>query len=367
MQVGGERFPCEDRVTWQVLGVSVQGLGHEQNGLPCQDSFAYHLIPDAGICIVAVADGAGSALYSDQGARVATKAATEALAQNYEKLLTPLNEQSWQAIALETAQKALEAVEAHKASRPGTDLGDYASTLLLIVVMSNWVAGFQIGDGAILIEKNQQELSFLLQPPGGEYINETFFLTSQDALNKMSVAYKEECISRAILMTDGLSLLAFKLPGPTIHHPFFKPFLELAADQTVSQEDKESKMRSFFTSDRVRQRTDDDITMVIVNALPSEVKSEQAVPCPEAPYSVPSSTQPESTSPPSPDTEPAQEIPPLEAPHSVPSSTPPTSEASPRTSPPSHRASPSQPSISLVDIIVRLWGFICSLFRRPGT
>jgi serine/threonine protein phosphatase PrpC len=63
---------------WRVLGASVVGVSHVAHGTPCQDAHAHRLLP-GGLLAVAVADGAGSASRSDEGAKAAVEAALDAL------------------------------------------------------------------------------------------------------------------------------------------------------------------------------------------------------------------------------------------------------------------------------------------------
>jgi hypothetical protein len=51
---------------WQVIGAAVQGLSHQKQGLPCQDALEYSCLP-GGILLLALADGAGSALHAELG------------------------------------------------------------------------------------------------------------------------------------------------------------------------------------------------------------------------------------------------------------------------------------------------------------
>src|SRR5260370_37962124 len=63
---------------WRLLGASVTGIAHTKGGLPCQDAHAYREV--AGCALLAVADGAGSAERSAEGAQCASHAAPAAMA-----------------------------------------------------------------------------------------------------------------------------------------------------------------------------------------------------------------------------------------------------------------------------------------------
>src|SRR6266851_128214 len=63
---------------WRLIGASVTGTAHTKGGLPCQDANAYREV--AGCALLAVADGAGSAERSAEGAQCASQAALAAMA-----------------------------------------------------------------------------------------------------------------------------------------------------------------------------------------------------------------------------------------------------------------------------------------------
>src|SRR5437867_2109068 len=64
---------------WMVFGCSSRGQHHAATGLPCQDAHAVAGLPGGAVVLV-VADGAGSAPRSDQGAALAVEQAAASLA-----------------------------------------------------------------------------------------------------------------------------------------------------------------------------------------------------------------------------------------------------------------------------------------------
>ena len=63
---------------WHVVGASVRGTAHEKDDTPCQDAHDYRLLPNNTL-LVAVADGAGSADRSAEGAALAVAEILEVL------------------------------------------------------------------------------------------------------------------------------------------------------------------------------------------------------------------------------------------------------------------------------------------------
>jgi hypothetical protein len=65
-------------------------------------------------------------------------------------------------------------------------------------------------------------------------------------------------------MTDGLQLVAFDLATGVPHAPFFAPFFSfVAGDGEVAQ------LTEFLGSERVAERTDDDVTLAVAALVSS--------------------------------------------------------------------------------------------------
>jgi hypothetical protein len=66
-------------------------------------------------------------------------------------------------------------------------------------------------------------------------------------------------------MTDGLQLVAFDLSTGMPHAPFFTPFFAFAAGDGDAEQ-----LAEFLGSERVGERTDDDVTLVVAALVPSD-------------------------------------------------------------------------------------------------
>lgn len=84
---------------WRVIGASVQGTSHQKKDVSCQDAHGYRVLP-GGVVLVAVADGAGSADRSDEGAQCAVDRATASLETGLAEGL-PQGEAGWGALIAE--------------------------------------------------------------------------------------------------------------------------------------------------------------------------------------------------------------------------------------------------------------------------
>ncbi len=113
-----------------------------------------------------------------------------------------------------------------QAVRDGYSVDDLACTLLIVIATPDGVTAMQIGDGFITVGYQQQEPQLLFLPDKGEYINETTFVTSANALKDMRVVVQTGHPEFICASTDGLERLAIRMSDWTPFTPFFQPLEE---------------------------------------------------------------------------------------------------------------------------------------------
>jgi serine/threonine protein phosphatase PrpC len=252
---------------WRVVAASVCGTSHIRNQQLCQDAHQWQLLP-GNVLVIAAADGAGSASQGKVGAMVAVETAIENLALqeiSRDSLGDDAIVQTLLYDALIAAKKAVE----HEALACRKQPQDLATTLIIMLATPDMVAAAQIGDGLAVAKNNQGNLLALTRPDNGEHINETTFLTSPDALNTAQIRLWRESIKNIAVLTDGLQMLALNMVLGEPHKPFFFPlfdFVENAEDQTLAQE----QLVRFLGSERITQRTDDDLTLILAGFKSAE-------------------------------------------------------------------------------------------------
>ena len=249
--------PC----CWRVVGAAVAGESHKRNGLPCQDYQSSLLLPcgEGQALLIALADGAGSAEFSELGARLAVESALQAL----ESSLTSADSihsdfESCMRLAFESAQRAL----LELAVEDEIPLRSLATTLTCVVAVDGFLTAGQLGDGSVVVQTADEELVAVTQPQRGEYANETYFLVQDDALEHLQVQVLHYPVRGLAVLSDGLMRLALQMPANRPHEPFFKPLFAFA----TSWEDPEAaagQLASFLSSERVSARTDDDKSLVL--------------------------------------------------------------------------------------------------------
>jgi hypothetical protein len=208
-----------------------------------------------------VADGAGSAALGKVGATLAACAAVTFIGAESRPPDWPDSAADWRqwlVDALHTAQATVQA-EARARQVPVRVL---ATTLILVVALPTCVAVAQIGDGAVVVGDMGGQLLPLTVPQSGEYPNETTFLTSPHALDTAQVCVWSGLPRHIAAFSDGLQRLALHMPDGHPHVPFFLPFLRVM--ETVTEVGTvQTQVEAFLRSQRIRERTDDDITLVL--------------------------------------------------------------------------------------------------------
>lgn len=252
--------PIPTAPTWRVVATSATGRRHRQQLQPCQDAVRWVSTP-GGLLLAAVADGAGSAPCGEAGATTAVTAALAALTANADTGATLGADTPARALLRLAIDAALQSLRQAAGLRQAA-LGEYATTLLVCVAGTDGVAAAQIGDGAVLVGTAPDRLETLTQPAAGEYLNETVFLTSEGALDRLQTAFWTGRARHVALFSDGLQMLALKMPGAVPHLPFFQPLWAWLS----RLEDLEAGQRELLAtlgSARFSERTDDDLTLLL--------------------------------------------------------------------------------------------------------
>ena len=242
---------------WRVVSVSVAGTSHEKRGQPCQDANHWQILPD-GILVAAVADGAGSANLGEVGAKIAVSAAVETVST--QKLL-PADNFGWQLLLVDALRAAKTAVLAESQVRE-VEARELAATLILVVATPELVIAAQVGDGAAVVGDEEENILPLTAPQTGEHINETTFLISEQGVETAQVKIWGGKPVHLAIFSDGLQMLALKMPMGLPHSPFFAPLFKFMTAVTDEQE-ATKQLEEFLRSPKVTGRTDDDLTLLL--------------------------------------------------------------------------------------------------------
>lgn len=247
-------------MSWKVIAESARGTSHLALDEPCQD--ATHstplLVGGEDIMVAACADGAGSALFSYDGAHTAAKAITLAVSESLSRGIklsevTESDVRSW-FLAAQSEVILLAESLAHEPRQ-------YASTLVLAVIGAHRAVFAQIGDGCSVFQ-SAGEIYVPIWPQSGEYANTTNFLTDEQLERKIEVRFEESQVEAFAILTDGLQQLALSFRDKKPHPGFFLPFFKMLSEAQF-QDDLVVPLRRFLDSPAVNDRTDDDKTLVV--------------------------------------------------------------------------------------------------------
>lgn len=246
---------------WRWAGASVAGLAHEAQGIPCEDSWrACQTGRPEGTQIVAVCvcDGAGSASRSAAGARLVSWAVAAWLSQHFEMAQSEDSASARHSLVgfvIKWLRRA--------AGRNEVEIAAYASTVVAVAVRSDgaWVSA-HLGDGAIVGRCNGG-LRLLSDPMKGEFANETFFVTDEDAAEELRISGSRFQTQTSkpdgfVLFTDGLENALINRRSSQV-----APALGRVLDWLDSHsEEKVAKALQSNIRSVLRETTGDDCTLV---------------------------------------------------------------------------------------------------------
>lgn len=287
-----------------VAAASLRGRSHAHVGSCRDDDFSLAWFPQSGWYVLTVADGAGSAKYSRQGAKIACAKVKEhfssLLGENGQDTLTPLTE-AWAADA-DSADKrqmvkgelynqfgraayaARKAIE-DQANESQATLRDFHTTLIITLARpmptGGWlIAAFSVGDGgAAVVGVPDGATCLLTQPDGGEFAGQTIFLTMKEVLatgegimNRIKFALVPQ-FDALVLVTDGISDPKFNsessLADPAEWQELWTELQPLVRDATTRDQAAESLLEwmNFFSPGHHDDRT---IAILCETHLPSQ-------------------------------------------------------------------------------------------------
>lgn len=249
---------------WLLAGASAIGTSHVADDKPCQDAHAVHLLPGGGF-VAAVSDGAGSAEFSDIGARLAVASVIRSFrSEDFGARWSLSAERS--ALAQEcftTAARSVTAVAAERGAPPR----QFSCTLTIAIVHPGGSLIATVGD-CIAVIRDAGGWQLPVKPSRGEYANETTFLTSPGWEDSLQLAPLDPMPDRVALFSDGLMRLALNLAAGTPHPPFFDSLFAALTTRPSLAETLDA-LCDFLGSDRVNARTDDDKTLVLAWRAPN--------------------------------------------------------------------------------------------------
>jgi len=278
--------------TWKYAAISVPGDRHIRTMTPCADVSAAMWHEGTESLILVAADGAGSAQHAAEGATMAVDTVVTHVPRLLDELNGPIDTAArLDAMVVDAVRVARERIEraaretAHAgpsdrvdhdhggaATDPlrGRSVDGFATTLLVVVLTPRHLAAVQVGDGYVVRITEQEEFLRLFQPARGRFANETSFITSLASFDDLVARGQVQTrvldangTTGVALITDGLEPIAMDMrAGGVPHPPFFAGLLDAFSryDPPTFAAHVERYLRR---SPKVRERSDDDMTLVL--------------------------------------------------------------------------------------------------------
>ena len=264
--------------TWLFASGSGIGLSHKKTGSDCQDyAYVETFGKDSSWLVGALADGAGSAAHSKEGAEflctevIRKLQDSEALNKLLEEFQTlPKTEMldEIEPIKQQLRQVFVESVDALRSYAQAKEINpqDLASTLVAFIASPNFLASIEIGDSLLVYISSKGEFSLNNLPMKGEYANQTIFAVSKDSKEQVACCVRkfreQDQLVFICAMTDGLESVSFDKSTNTPGSKFFLPLLESSKACNTNSE-LEAFIREVITMPALDTRTDDDKTLLI--------------------------------------------------------------------------------------------------------
>lgn len=240
---------------WSYSSCQVQGRGHIKNQVPCQDKTK--TVYKDGTYVIALADGAGSARLSHYGASCVVESISDLFVHHFEDLFA--NEDG-RLVKLAIMEKVLADINS-KAEELNCTPKDLASTLLVVAVNNERFIITHIGDGVIGY-LDGDVLKTASAPSNGEHANETYFVTSRDAINTMKL-FKGSVknIAGFVLMSDGTEQSLYNKKGNTLSPAVIKLMQRnIILDEEAMHEQLASTFKNVIIT-----RTHDDCSIALLS------------------------------------------------------------------------------------------------------
>ena len=235
---------------WKAIGASVAGRSHEAAGKGCEDASGW--LAEPGLTCLAVADGAGSRPLSGTGAAFAVRRALR-LAMQSARCPETGDPAACLRLIFQDVREQITAM----AKEDGNDVGDYATTLAVMILAGDMLGLGQVGD-TIAVVGCRGQYETVAPAPRYEYVNETTFITDDSALEQLRITARPSVeVDAVFLSTDGLR---FKILADLAAATPFVPFFDDLQAYVRSPGASEDSVRRFLAG--IEDQSGDDKTLV---------------------------------------------------------------------------------------------------------
>lgn len=233
--------------------------------MPCHD-FGTVAKPTRTSVVGSIAEGAMQGRLSHIGAQIAAKAATDALDEIARTGSIPDEDD------LRRVLKRVRLELHREAAERNCDLADLATTLIAFALTPDRIAALQIGDGFLIAASPARPYHSV----GGPSEGVAQFITDDDAEDRVAIAMDEGPVSFVAGGTYGLRSLSVRAEDGRPHSSFLRP-LNRYISTAESDDEIHLGIREFLRSDRLAERIDDDMTLMLCGWRSDPVWENRAV------------------------------------------------------------------------------------------
>lgn len=212
-----------------------------------------------GVSCIALSDGAGSRRLSGTGARRTVQIVVNLVLENFDQIFDQVSQGDINAPKTQIVRSIKEELSTDHFARRG-DLEEYACTLIFAAAKENRLLLGHLGDGmAFSIENGNGEVASW--PENGEFANETFFVTANDAVERLRLSTEVLEAPRSILLaSDGAAVSLLKRADSTV-----APAVAKLCEWTTSRARKEmNAVLKANLEGMFRDKTTDDCSIAIM-------------------------------------------------------------------------------------------------------
>lgn len=241
---------------WLTCNYEVKGRKHELMDIPCQDKTAVFRDEANKVTAVALADGAGSAKIAEKGAECVVNKVLPYVNKYFDRIYN--NRQD--PLIIDELVNYLHEELVRVAHTCNGRIDDLATTMLFCVIKDSRFLAGHIGDGIIGIHCSNST-ALLSSPVNGEYVNETFFVSDENAALHMSI-YGGEIgdIDGFILLSDGSANSLYEYKSAR----FSEAVENIFVMSGIMSNESFAKMLGEAFDDIVRKRTTDDCSIALL-------------------------------------------------------------------------------------------------------
>lgn len=248
--VCGERIGLGMEKDWDICALTETGIRHKRHGRGCEDQLTIRRTEESIVAVLA--DGAGSRSHAAEGARLVADVLATWLEREFERIHGLTEAELCQEIIALLMTKLR-----HQSEMLGVELRELASTLLFAAVKDDRYVFGNLGDGVIGYQKDTGRW-VVCGPEHGSLPGQTYFVTSERAVEHLYVRIGTGTIGAFAMMTDGVAEVWFQEETVEMTEDLESAMEWLGAEEAVA-----NKQMQEYVKTEIQKQVWDDIGFIL--------------------------------------------------------------------------------------------------------